>query len=68
MRDKKRIDRILRLLKRIWCKYPDVRLLQLLSDTMPNSETWYYMEDDILEDFLTKMYLTNKAKNDKIRS
>lgn len=61
MRDPERIDKILNIIKSIWVSYPDLRLMQLLINTLPRDESgtsgdYYYMEDDnllkYLKDFL----------------
>lgn len=59
MRDAKRIDRILNLLRNFWYQVPDWRLGQLLSniaaaDRYPLKDLFYY-EDDRLEAALGKM-------------
>ena len=53
MREKERIDRILKLIYRIWKDNPDLRLGQLLanSDRVIENNLFYY-EDEDLEDNL----------------
>lgn len=53
MRDAARIERILNKIKKVWNKYPDLRLGQLLInvDTHFGQNIFYY-EDDELEDAL----------------
>lgn len=48
MRDIKRIDRILKLIEKIWRKNPDLRLFQLLGNCFGAGDN-YYKEDDCLE-------------------
>lgn len=53
MRDKKRIDRILKLIKNLWKKYPDLRFLQLIDVIMVYGDIkisdLFYIEDETLE-------------------
>ena len=62
MRDPKRIDEILNLIKSIWISYPDLRLIQLLIGILPIQGPWhgdyFYMEDEELVKHL-KTYLKN---------
>jgi len=51
MRDLKRIDRLLGLIGNVWKQNPDLRLLQLLENAIPDQK-WYYVEDDELEDYI----------------
>ena len=56
MRDPKRIDKILKKVREVWKKYPDLRLLQLLSNSLPQGiEKGFYTED---EELLKRMELT----------
>ena len=53
MRDPKRIPRILAKVEKIWEKYPDMRLIQLLhwlAETTPP----FYFEDELLEKRIDK--------------
>jgi len=53
MRNPERINKLLDLVKKIWFKNPDLRLLQLLIDALPiENRDPYYIEDDLLVDFL----------------
>lgn len=59
MRDAKRIERILNLLRNVWYNFPDWRLGQLLSniaaaDGYPVKDLFYF-DDDRLERVLRKM-------------
>lgn len=56
MRDPDRIDKILEEVKRVWEKYPDLRLGQLLLN-IPISGDIYYIEDEQLIRELKKLYL-----------
>ena len=59
MRDPKRIDEVVRLVRDIWKRYPDMRFIQLL-DSIKGSMVGggYYYEDDkvaeSLKDILKK--------------
>lgn len=55
MRDPKRIDKILRLVKKIWKKSPYLRLCQLLGNCFEEHDL-YYIEDDFLVGSLKKRY------------
>ena len=55
MRDPNRIDYILKCLSKIWKKYPDLRLGQLIGNSM-DLTTLYYTEDKKLINYLSKMY------------
>jgi len=56
MRDPKRIDKLLSLIREIWIKYPDMRLLQLLIGASAYKEVIlrdpFYVEDYTLEEKL----------------
>lgn len=53
MRDPNRIDPLLRSIKEIWSKYPDLRLLQLLTNvTYSEKCDQFYVEDDRLLELL----------------
>jgi len=56
MRDPKRIDRMLKLVEKVWKKSPDLRLTQLIMNTLAINYDPYYIEDDILEEKLKDMY------------
>ena len=57
MRDPERIDRILGIVKTIWKRAPDLRLMQLLINAIPHMERdQYYFEDDELENALKYTY------------
>ena len=57
-RNPKRIPGILKILEKIWKKYPDLRLGQLLENAV--KKNLYYMEDEKLMEELEKFY---KNKN-----
>lgn len=64
MRNPDRIEPLLELVKKIWKKYPDLRLTQLLSNAALSSDEWsdndlYYLEDDKLYKALT-LYLVRQ--------
>lgn len=57
MRDPKRIDEVLNLIKSIWVSYPDLRLMQLMTSVLPKEGPWhdgdyFYMEDEELVEHL----------------
>jgi hypothetical protein len=54
MRDEKRIDRILKLIKERWEIYPDSRFFQLLINLglVPDNNFLWHLEDDDLEHYL----------------
>lgn len=59
MRDPKRIDRILTLVRQVWTEVPDWRLCQLLIN-VARSSGWeersvFYYEDDDLEEALERL-------------
>lgn len=47
MRDPNRIAFVLMEIEKIWTKYPDMRLGQLICNVI-RSEMLYYIEDDVL--------------------
>jgi hypothetical protein len=58
-RDPERVYRIIALIELIWGMYPDLRLGQILVDTMPSGldghdhyTDLYYLEDDLIEEYL----------------
>lgn len=57
MRDPARIDRILQFVGAYWKQHPDLRLLQLLANLVPNAciRDAYYLEDDKLEEMLQRI-------------
>lgn len=56
MRDPKRIDKVLAKVREVWKTYPDLRLLQLLSNALPQGiQNGFYIED---EDLLKRMEIT----------
>ncbi len=58
MRNPNRIDEILKLISKIWHKNPDQRLCQLIGNCFINTsyhgQDLYYIEDDKLQELLTK--------------
>ena len=52
MRDKRRIKTVLRVLRKLWKKHPELRLMQLLLNTTAH----YHTEDDTLLNKLTFTY------------
>lgn len=64
MRNPERINKLLDLVKKIWFKNPDLRLLQLLIDALPiENRDPYYIEDDLLVDFLEDFYNKNLIRS-----
>ena len=64
MRDPKRIDRLLSLVKKIWKERPELRLMQLLRNATDDSINFdtYYLEDTPLEKMLIDLYCKKKEK------
>ena len=56
MRDKSRINKILKIIKDIWEENPDLRFVQLVENVTTN----YYIEDD---EFVEKLKDTYKKGN-----
>jgi uncharacterized protein YihD (DUF1040 family) len=57
MRDPKRIDEVLELIRQIWKEKPDLRLTQLILNARDKYDP-YYMEDDVLVKRLREVYQT----------
>lgn len=55
MRDSKRINRISKLIGKIWRKNPDLRLCQLIGNCFEHGDL-YHQEDDVVEERLRKTY------------
>ena len=55
MRDINRIDSILKELGKIWKKFPDLRLGQLILNVLQDPAL-YYIEDEELVELLEKFY------------
>ena len=65
MRDVKRIQKTLDMIKKIWLKYPDLRLCQLLENVKPsNLNDMYYIEDEDLVKLLHSRYDIERSNND----
>jgi len=54
VRDPKRINRILERIREIWVANPDLRLTQLIMNTLNMNQDPYYVEDDKLEKCLNE--------------
>jgi len=54
MRDPKRIEPILSLIREIWTNHPDLRLTQLIMNALNINYDPYYIEDDDLQKGLEK--------------
>ena len=61
MRNPKRINKISKLIGKIWRKNPDLRLCQLLGNCFV-AQDLYYVEDDLLEERLREVYLSEDIK------
>lgn len=61
MRDSRRIKIILREIEKIWEKYPDMRLGQLITNAV-DGPVLYYTEDDDLVEFLNLFYQPKEEK------
>jgi len=62
-RDTKRISRMVKLIHKIWKKYPDIRLGQMLMNAA--KDFGYYTEDSKLEEALVALYFSKKPKEEK---
>ena len=70
MRDKKRIPKTLKLIEKIWTKYPDLRLMQLILNCVDEGAS-YHTEDKELVKILKDTYeiwqfvtnLSHKSRN-----
>jgi uncharacterized protein YihD (DUF1040 family) len=62
MRDPQRIDEILKRLGDIWKENPDLRLGQLISNVIHDTNNLFYIEDLVLTD-LIEMYYNSLKKN-----
>lgn len=62
MRDRERIIRIIALLQKVWERYPDLRLGQLMDNFVWKGEDFFYLEDDKLEERI-KMWLWEPHQN-----
>ena len=58
MRDPKRIDKVLAVIKKVWEKKPDLRLMQLLGNCFDFDP--YYIQDENLMDYLNEVYKEKK--------
>jgi len=54
MRNPKRIEPMLSLIRKIWTHHPDLRLMQLLMNALKMNRDPYYVEDDDLQKALEK--------------
>jgi len=65
MRDVKRIPKIMERLQKIWERYPDMRLGQLIENVFPNTYkdyiSAYYIEDEAFIKTLEEFYETPKT-------
>lgn len=48
MRPDERRAQILKEIERVWDRFPDLRLFQLLMNALPRTDNLYYFEDDEL--------------------
>jgi len=65
MRDYNRIDRITEKLNKLWKRYPDWRLCQLIFNIANNTDTMYsrdvfHVEDDIMEIVMNRLLEVSK--------
>jgi len=56
MKDPKRIEKIIELVKEIWLKHPNLRLTQLIANGF-EAKDLYYVDDEKLEKALREKYL-----------
>jgi len=72
MRDPKRIKRILKEIERVWIKFPDFRLGQLLVNAVTDDCCIFYLEDEklvsLLRDFDSRMRELQREENHKRRT
>ena len=61
MRDPKRINRILKLIKKIWNENPNLRFCQLIDNVLRLEEDIFYIED---EDFEKRFKIFYKMKGE----
>ncbi len=54
MRDPKRIEPMLALIRKIWYQYPDLRLTQLIMNALSMNQDPYYVRDEQLKEALEK--------------
>lgn len=59
----KRINRILNLLKKLWKKHPDLRLIQIISYFTHDS---YYIKDETVESNMRRYWKIIKRKEGEI--
>lgn len=62
MRDPKRIDKVLDVVKQAWVKNPDLRFGQLILNLTTNANALYYVEDDTMIEALEKAYDIKRDK------
>jgi len=60
MRDPARIERMLKLVERVWYDGPDLRLTQIIMNVLAMNSDPYYVEDDKLENAL-KAYCKDRG-------
>lgn len=63
MKDPKRIEKILAIIREIWYANPDLRLTQLIMNALLMKSDPYYVEDEHLEQMLIKV--SKKIKKSK---
>ena len=63
MRNPNRIESILALIRKIWYRYPDLRLTQIIMNALNMASDPYYIEDEklkkALEEYIEKMEETH---------
>ena len=64
MRDPKRIDRILKLIRKIWKCHPDLRLAQLIGNCYIHGDN-YHKEDSDVEFMLRSVYIREANESEK---
>ncbi len=62
MRDPNRIPVILNRLEKLWTKYPDLRLGQLIGNVIRREQLLYFLEDDDLMNELEEGYSVKSNK------
>ena len=62
MRDPKRIKKILSRIEKIWEKYPNLRLGQLIINSIPEGLLYYEEDEKVIEE-IEKTYKQVEGKN-----
>ena len=63
MRDPKRLEPMLQLIRDIWYTQPDIRLTQLIMNALKMNQDPYYVEDDKLFEALKEYKELTRREN-----